>query len=102
VHVDDPHRVARAVLERVLDARRHEHERPGRRGDLPSRDDERQLAVEYEERVVLAVVGVRRRAVAVRRHRDDREVEPRGVLAQREELHVADPQPLAGADDRRF
>ena len=50
---------------------------------------------------VLVGVHVRRRALAGRRDRDDREVEARRVLAQREELDVADAQPLAGGHHDR-
>ena len=68
---------------------------PGAGDDLFAVDRERQLAFEDVERVVLAGVTVHVGTVAVRLDRDDRQIEPRCVLAAREELDVPNTVPLA-------
>ena len=92
-------RVSPRFRERVRDARRDEDEgaRPGQ--ELVLTQEQRQLALEDVERVVLRVVRVGRRPFSVRGHRDQAEVEPRRVLRAREKLHVADPMTLARTDD---
>ena len=82
------------VAERVLHAGRHQHERPGGRRDVALVQQERELAVEDVEDVVLVGVHVRLGAVGVRRHRDHADVDPRRVLAQPEELDVPEAHAL--------
>ena len=88
VHVDEAGNGLAAIRERVLDLRRHEHERPWAGDDLLPFDAEGQLALEDVEGVVLGLVRVGRRAAAAGLDRDDREVEARRVRAAREELDV--------------
>ena len=64
-------------------------------------EQERHLVVEHEEGVVLVLVHVQLRAAAAGGHRDDRQVEARRVLAQREELDIADAPAATGRDDDR-
>src|SRR4051795_11436949 len=98
VDVEDAHRLRRVVAEAVLHPRRDEHERAGRRGDNVVPEQERQLAVEDVEGVVLVVVDVRLE-LAAGGEVDDAEREARGVRGAREELDVADAPALAGCDD---
>jgi hypothetical protein len=59
VDVEHPHRLRRGVAKAVRDARRYEHECPGRRADLAVAEEERQLALDDVEGVVLVGVDVR-------------------------------------------
>ena len=70
VDVEHPHGGGAVVRERVRDARRDEHERAGRRGDLLAVAElEGQLALEDVERVVLVSVDVRLEVAAGRDRR---------------------------------
>src|SRR4051794_7955083 len=69
--VQHAHGLRRAVGEGVLDARGHEHERPGRRRHLAVAHVEGELAVEHVEDVVLVRMGVDLGAVAAGRHGDE-------------------------------
>ena len=69
---------APVVAEPVLDAGRHEHERPRWGGHLLRAEAERHLALEDVERVVLVGVDVRLE-LATGRDLDDPEVEARRV-----------------------
>jgi hypothetical protein len=84
----------------VLDAGRHEHERARRRGSLLVAEEERELALEDVERVVLSGVHVRLEHAAGG-DLDDAEVEARRVHGAGEELDVPDPVALPGRDDDR-
>jgi hypothetical protein len=89
------------VAERVLDAGRREDERPRRRGHLVVAEDERHLALEDVERVVLVLVDVRLEHAA-RGDLDDPEREAGRVCGAGEELDVADAVTLPGRDDNRI
>src|SRR5690349_20227213 len=88
------------VTEAMLDIGRGEHERARRRRHLAVAEDERHLALEDVERIVLAVVGVLLE-LAPCGDLDDLDVEPRRVDGPGEELDVAQPMPLTERDDDR-
>ena len=84
---------AAVVAEAVLDAGRDEHERARRRRHALRAEDERQLAVEDVEGVVLVGVDVGVE-LAPRRQLDDPDVEPGRVGGPGEELDVPHPGAL--------
>ena len=89
------------VAEAVLDARRHEHERAGRSRHLAASEQERHLALDDVERVVLILVDVGLE-LAAGSDLDDPEREARRVGGASEELDVAHAVALAGRDDDRL
>ena len=89
------------VPEAVLDAGRHEHERPGRRGCRLVAEEERHLALEDVERIVLVGMHVRFEHAAGS-DLDDSEREARRVCGPCEELHVSYAMPLPGQHDNRL
>ena len=99
VNVQHAQDLVAAIRERVRNAGRDKHERPRPGDELRAVEQERDLALEDVERVVLAFVDVHRRPVAMRLHRHDREVEARRVRTPCEKLDVADTMAFAGADD---
>ena len=74
------------VAERMDDAARDEHERPGRRPERPALERDLELALENEERVGVVVVDVRARAALAR---PVLEVGQRQLLGVREQRHSA-------------
>ena len=91
-----------SIGERVLEPGWDEHEGARLSNQILSLDSERELAFEHVEGVVLTLVDMGRRAVGVRSHREEPEVEPGCVLAAGEELDVADAVSLTGTNDDRF
>ena len=97
--VDEARHLVGSIRKGVVDAGRHEDERPGVCRELLVPDGERQRSLEQVEGVVLGRVDVSRRAVPVGLDGDDREVEARRVGASSQELDVADSVTLTRPDD---
>ena len=100
VDVEHPHGRRAVVAKAVLHARRDQHVGAGAGQRRLLAEQERQLALEDVEGVVLVVVGVLGE-LAAGREVDDPEREARRVGGAREELDVADAAALAGRDDDR-